>query len=313
MIRIEQYQPAQRSSWDAFVQQSRNGVFLFLRGYMDYHADRFSDHSLMFHSGSKLVAVLPASESEGQLHSHAGLTFGGMVSGRHMSTAGMVDALRALRRYMQESGLQRLHYKAVPHIYHDTPAEEDLYALVRVGARLVRRDVSTALRPDSPLPVTKGRKSALGVGARYGIAVGQGFDFERFMDLETEQLLRRHGVRPVHTGAEMKMLAEHLPSRIKLYEATLAGELLAGMVVYESRHVAHAQYIAASARGRDMAALDLLVHWLLTDVYRTHRFFDFGISTEDHGRVLNEGLVAYKESYGARAIVHDFYELAAED
>ena len=40
---------------------SKNGTFLFLRAYMDYHSDRFHDHSLMFHNEKgKLIAVLPA-------------------------------------------------------------------------------------------------------------------------------------------------------------------------------------------------------------------------------------------------------------
>ena len=33
--------------WDAFVGASKNGTFLLTRPYMDYHADRFTDHSLI--------------------------------------------------------------------------------------------------------------------------------------------------------------------------------------------------------------------------------------------------------------------------
>ena len=36
---------------------------------------------------------------------------------------------------------------------------------------------------------------------------------------------------------------------------------------------------------------------------------EFGISTEEGGTVLNRGLIDYKEGFGARAVVHDFYEL----
>jgi hypothetical protein len=44
-------------------------------------------------------------------------------------------------------------------------------------------------------------------------------------------------------------------------------------------------------------------------VYRHKKYFSFGISTEEQGQYLNEGLIRNKESYGARAVVHDFYEL----
>jgi len=44
--------------WNAFVAKSKNGTFLFDRRYMDYHADRFSDHSLMCYHDGKLFAFL---------------------------------------------------------------------------------------------------------------------------------------------------------------------------------------------------------------------------------------------------------------
>ncbi len=43
----------------------------------------------------------------------------------------------------------------------------------------------------------------------------------------------------------------------------------------------------------------------------TKQYFDFGISTENNGLFLNEGLIAQKEGFGARTIVHSFYELSA--
>ena len=47
MIEIVRYTPGKASEWDAFVRKSKNATFLFYRGYMDYHADRFEDFSLM--------------------------------------------------------------------------------------------------------------------------------------------------------------------------------------------------------------------------------------------------------------------------
>ena len=38
--------------------------------------------------------------------------------------------------------------------------------------------------------------------------------------------------------------------------------------------------------------------------------FDFGISTEERGTVLNEGLITQKEEFGASAVVYDVYELS---
>ena len=47
-LSVVRYTSDQKIVWDSFVAASRNGTFLFMRDYMDYHADRFTDYSLMF-------------------------------------------------------------------------------------------------------------------------------------------------------------------------------------------------------------------------------------------------------------------------
>ena len=39
-------------------------------------------------------------------------------------------------------------------------------------------------------------------------------------------------------------------------------------------------------------------------------FFDFGVSNDQQGRFLNCGLIEKKESFGGRAVVHDFYKIS---
>ena len=71
----------------------------------------------------------------------------------------------------------------------------------------------------------------------------------------------------------------------------------------------HTQYLAASEEGRRLNALSLLLAELIGR-YAGRHYFSFGISTEQEGQVLNGGLVAQKEYFGARGIAHDFYEWA---
>ena len=76
MIEIHRYTAAYHRDWNDFVSESSNGTFLFLREYMEYHADRFTDYSLLVYDGNKLLALLPANRSGDVLYSHAGLTYG---------------------------------------------------------------------------------------------------------------------------------------------------------------------------------------------------------------------------------------------
>jgi hypothetical protein len=105
------------------------------------------------------------------------------------------------------------------------------------------------------------------------------------------------------------MLAARFPKNIRLFGAFREDTLVAGVLMFVSDSVAHAQYIASSDEGRDVGALDLLFAWLIGDVFAGKPYFDFGISTEDGGKVVNRGLLDQKEGFGGRAVVHDFYEL----
>ena len=307
--RVERFDSAQAKLWNDFVARSKNGTFLFDRNYMDYHADRFVDHSLMVWQGDRLIAMLPANERDGALYSHGGLTFGGFVTDERMTAGAMLETFTALLDYAARHGCRRIVYKPAPHIYHGVPAEEDLYALVRCHARLVRRDISSTINMTQRIDMTKGRKWAANKARKAGIAVRPSDQFEMFMELEAEHLALKYGVKPTHTPAEMRLLANRFPNNIRLFAAYEGPTLLGGTVVYESGNVAHTQYIASTDRGRELAALDAVMDHLLSDVYANKCYFDFGISTEDGGRYLNLGLIANKESYGARATATDWYEL----
>lgn len=80
MIKVIQYNEENKELWDDFIQTSTKPMFMFNRNYMDYHRDRFTDHSLMFYDDEKLVSVLPMNIMNDRLYSHGGLTFGGFFS-----------------------------------------------------------------------------------------------------------------------------------------------------------------------------------------------------------------------------------------
>jgi hypothetical protein len=62
---VRRYTAADQAAWGDFVRTSKNGLFLFERGYMDYHAERFSDHSLLvYDEKDRLTALLPAPGSD---------------------------------------------------------------------------------------------------------------------------------------------------------------------------------------------------------------------------------------------------------
>src|SRR5215469_7966404 len=307
-IRVEPYTSQRKQIWDEMIAQSRNGVFLFFREYMEYHSQRFQDASLLFFDEHGLLAVLPANRNGDKVVSHGGLTFGGVISGNTLGASRMLELFDVLREWLCCQGVKTLLYKPVPHIYHRTPAEEDLYALFRSGARLVRRDLSSTLDMAYRPPIQHGRQSQLKRGKRTFV-VRESRDYGAFMDLVSSVLTTKYNIEPTHTRQEMELLSGRFPQNIRLFAAYRGKQLCAGVLVYESALVAHAQYIAAADEAKREGALECILDELVERRYATIRYFDWGISTEQAGRWLNPGLVQNKESYGARGVVYDSYEL----
>jgi hypothetical protein len=310
VIDIVPYSQELKSEWDRFVSGSKNGTFLFNRDYMEYHSDRFRDQSLLIYDKKgKLISLLPANRRGDTLVSHEGLTYGGFISDKTMTVGLMLCVFEKVLSYLPNQGISKFLYKTIPHIYHRLPAEEDRYCLFRVGAALVRSDVTSVIEYSHAFSFQQRRLRGISKGLKNGLAVTRSQDFPQFWEILSRNLQDRHKVDPVHSLEEIQLLANRFPNEMNLYVCYQDSRILAGAVVYLSTNVCHVQYNAATDAGRRIGAIDLLFGELIGSHSNSKKFFDFGISTEDNGRYLNSGLVQYKEGFSARTVVHDFFEI----
>ncbi len=314
---IVQYTPQTSDEWNEFVRESKNGTFLFERGFMDYHADRFVDCSLMIYEDSVLVGLFPANwiEHEQTVVSHQGLTYGGLILSTSATQLQVMQMFQdILFWYMDYLQAKHLVYKPIPYIYSACASEEDLYALFRSNAHLRTRCVSSVVTMSTPLQMRKlrlrGAKKAIDNDLYIDRMTDEDWDtLAEFWELLTRVLEENHAVKPVHTFEEMRLLMSRFPQQIKLFLVKSGKEIVAGCVVFITRRVAHIQYIASGEVGRENGALDLLFRHLINERFKTMAYLDFGISTEHGGNYLNEGLIFQKEGFGARSVCYDSYEL----
>ena len=247
MFEIKPYSPEMKSEWDAFVGASKNGLFLFFRDYMDYHHDRFEDHSIVVYRQNKLYALLPANISHDVLYTHQGLTFGGLIVNEHFTAAESLTVFKLINAYLRNEGIRKVVYKAIPWLYHQQPAEEDLYAIYRTtNAKLVARDISTTIRLDMPLAYNEMRNRGIKKALHHGIIVEESNRWTDFWEVLTTNLQTKYHVSPVHSLSEICILKARFPNNIRLFTAQLNNKVLGGTVVYEYGNVAHTQYISAS-------------------------------------------------------------------
>lgn len=309
MFEIRRYTKADKAAWDAFVAQSKNGTFLFFRDYMDYHADRFADHSLMIYYKSSLYALLPANLRDDTLYSHQGLTYGGLLMTEKSKTAVVRDAFIAINDYLCQQGISRVVYKHIPWIYDTLPSEEDLFALSNVcHASLVSRDVASVVMMDHRLPFSELRKRGIKRAGKYGVTINEMQDCGEFWSLLEDNLMKRYGARPVHTLEEISLLKSLFPQHIRLFVASREGRVIGGTLLYMDAHTAKTQYISANEEGKRVGALDLLFSQLINQCEKDGiSYFDFGTSNHVTSDDLNDSLIFQKEGFGGRAVCYDTY------
>lgn len=319
MITIKRYTATLWQEWNAFVAASRQGTFLFDRNYMDYHQDRFHDHSLMIYYRDKLYALLPANEVTTPvktLISHQGLTYGGLLTCNKMTTELTCLAFEAIANYLRQTGFKKLIYKAIPWIYHKIPSEEDLYALIHVGgAQLSAREISTTIPLQQRLRFSEQRRRGIAKAKHKLLTIKTcaACDIQDFWNILNSNLQQKYHTHPVHTVEELQLLMDRFPDSIIAYGVMSGDELIAGCIIFVTPRVVHTQYIAASPKGKEEGALDFLFDYLINQKQWDKPYLDFGKSTENQGTYLNTNLIHQKEGFGGRGVVYDTYEWLLED
>lgn len=312
---VRAYEPGRAAAWDDLVSRSCNGTFLHTQRFISYHSDRFRDRSVVIENRrGQVVGVFPAAEDPGDaglVVSHPGLTYGGIVHDGSIRGAVMVDVLEGVAAYYRGLGYGRLRYKAVPAIYHSAPADDDLYALFRLGARRYRSDLSVAIDLANRGRVDERRRRSLRRAETAGVRTEQDWDeigtFWRILELN---LSSRHGTSPVHSLAEIRLLHQRFPDEILLIAAKIGEMPVGGTVLFATGPTLHMQYSATTEDGRAACATDpVMEHAISLARQRGCRYFDFGTCTVEAGWKLDQGLYEFKASFGAGGIVYDHYEI----
>jgi hypothetical protein len=317
-LNVRPYGPPDESTWDDFCMQAMQATLLHTRRFLSYHGDRFTDCSLIIEDNGKCVGLFPAALSPSDnscVISHPGITYGGVLQRGDLRGERMVIALTEICRHFRVRGVERLTYKVVPSCYHKTPAQDDIYALYRLEATRTRCDLSCTIDIDYRLPVSERRRRSLKKAIKSGVGIVEGFHYLPLLwEVLVENLANKHGTNPVHNLDEIVLLANRFPEQISCICAQFDGRVVAGVLLFNTTTVHHAQYIASSETGYAVSALDLVFDYAINlAANQGKRWFDFGISNEQQGKILNDGLYRYKSEFGGGGTAHEFYDLKLVD
>lgn len=277
---------------------------------MEYHSDRFKDASYLILKKNNVFAVLPANSVDDIIHSHQGLSYGGLILKPSLKLNEVILIFEVLLNQLSIDGFKTLDLKFIPDFYALQSTNELKYLVHILNAELYKRDVLSVLDLKSSLPYNSSTKQAIKQAEDQSFKVKEVEEVESFWnELLIPNLKKRHQAKPVHSAKEMQKLKQRFPLNIRQFNVYNNETLIAGCTVFETKTTAHVQYIAGNAVKSERVAIDYLHHYLISRVFNEKDFLDFGASTTNKGKNINEGLLFWKERFGARTYTQDFVRI----
>ncbi len=312
---VKKYNIEYKSQWNTFIANAKNATFLLNRNFMEYHNDRFNDHSLLVFKREKLIAIVPANKVDNTLYSHQGLTYGGFIISNSLKLNETVFAFKSVLEFLETNGISNFIVKMLPSIYSTWPSEEMEYLSFLLKGKLIRQDVLSVINNSAEkITISTVRKRGVKKAKFHKLIIKEESNFDLFWNtILTPNLERKYNKKPVHSLEEIKLLHSRFSKNIRQFNVYKESKIVAGTTIFETKNVAHAQYISASENKQELGSLDFLFQHLITVVFKDKMYFDFGISNEDSGKKMNKGLLYWKESFGARTITQDFYSFETKN
>lgn len=326
MYEILPYSPELDQRFDHFVEkESVNGTFLQTRRFLNYHpADRFVDASFALQKSGTIVAYFPGVVKDGSFVSHAGSTFGGPIIAKPYYTgARLFEILQEADQYLT-ANFKHVTLKITPPLFAEESPDLLEYVLEHLGyTRHTELSSQTPLSKDiDPIENCNRNQRRLWTYAQKFIDALPESEKWEYRAIESDQDIatfhkflviskEKHNTKPVHSAEELIDLKKRIPQNLRFRGLFFKGRYVCGMMqfIFDRTRVLHDQYISPDESFSEFHHTTPMNLFALREAAAegfTH--FSWGISTEDHGNVLNEDLLHYKESFGAIACVNSIYE-----
>ncbi len=295
------YTAKRQKEWDDFIQRSSNGTFLHQRSYMDYHAERFNDFSLMIFEGLKLRAVLPAHRIGNEIFAHKGLTYSDFIFQKKLKTAAKIEIVRQALAFLFQNDLNSLYINSIPFVFQPLTDESCTYIYHKAGGELQEIKPFWISDRRFGLKINHNRQKNYKKLLSYGFKIEEDPQhIAEFWPIVVQNLKLRYNSQPTHSMDEIKLLINRFPKHIRLFTIRQKSEILAGALVYFINHTAHFQYIHALNSPESRQAVEFLTYELVQK-FKNYAYVSFGSSSVGDNNI-NENLVYWKESFGCHII-----------
>ncbi len=307
---VRQYSSEDYTIWNAFISIAKNTTFLFHRDFMEYHADRFEDFSLLVFEGENLVALLPANRVDHTIFSHQGLTYGGFVFKDDLVIFEIDLIIAEVILYLKENQIKEFSIKEIVSIYLRERKMETQQSLIKNGAELVEAKMNLAIDFNSNFKVSKSKLKHYNRIKSIGLSIRNEENLTDFWNkVLCPRLEQKFNVKPVHSLKEIIGLKNKFPENIYQYSVYKDEEILAGITVFKTNTVIKSQYGATTEKGEKYRALDYL-YITLIDKYKSQLdFFDMGTVNDNSELGYNFGLLNQKKELGCDLFEQKYFKI----
>jgi RimJ/RimL family protein N-acetyltransferase len=315
MFTVIPFENKYEQEWDRFIADDAiNGTFLQSRNFLNYHPkDRFIDSSCLVFKENKLVAVIPGcvinEDGKKVFSSHSGSTFGGpVIHKKYYNAFNLIEIMKTLENYLSAHGFQKSAFKITSDLFCKEKSDLLQYVLTYCGYNSYF-ELSTYIDFENygqeiQTNFSHGQKENLKYALKkemYFKRLESDKDVDDFYIILAKNLLK-FDAKPVHTIEELiDFKNNRLKDIVDFFGIFYGDKIIAGTMLFKINQIVHTQYLAADAEYSELRPMTYLyynlINWVKNNGYNK---LSWGISTERQGIILNESLLAFKESFGSK-------------
>jgi len=316
-FQIELYSEKYFHKWENFIKNSRNGTIFHSRSFLSYHPkDKFRDFSLLFLKDGNIFSVLPGCLIEDNNHkifaSHQGSTYGGFIIPYRF---GIRDCLRLVEdfiEFIKKKGIDYIWMRYPEYIFEKEPSQEIKFAMNYFGFKIEYMELSTCYDLslyNENIPIIRQARKSYEKGI---YCVFNDGNFKEFYRNLYKNLNEKYHREPTHTLEEILKLKKLLKDYLILISAYYNQIFIGGLLIFiANEKTAHIFYSTTKKNfKKGIFPNDALIDIAIREFKRRgFRFLNYGISTENNGKIINFNLIRFKEKFKGFGVYREIWGL----
>lgn len=300
-FKIEKYTPRKKNYWNNMVKKLTNDIFFFHRDYFSYFKSNFKENSLIIYDNKlkKFIGFIPGNISKNTFYSFEKLTFGGVfLENLYYKNIFFNDIFNTLINYLKKKNVKKVFFRFLPSLYYSNHNALLLSYLNNLKRSKIFTEISSYVNLSKLNNFSNLRIRSL--NKNKDLIIKKEKITKKFWNFVSKNLRLKYQVNPVHTYKEIKFLEKKFPKNILFLSCYKSNIFLGGLVLFKFGEVLKVQYVGFDEKYKYLNPQDSITsHIIKKNTFNDVKILDFGISTENNGKLINKNLLFYKETFGA--------------